>query len=77
MNMEIAEYFNGVKDVVDSVYTKHPELKCPSKGRQVLEEVKKILPYVNPDTVLRAARKLRSPKDKDYSKEREWREYFS
>lgn len=62
----IAEYFEGITDAV----------KNRSRGREVLIEVQKIYPLANPDSVLRAYRKLRSPKDKDFIAEGNWREYF-
>lgn len=73
---EIAQYFNSIEEVVKSVFIKYPELKKAGKGRLVLQEVQKIFPYVNPDTVLRASRKLRNTKEKDFEKEQEWREFF-
>ncbi len=74
--MEIADYFNNIRETVKSVLIKNPELKVSGKGREVLIEVQKIFPNINPDTVLRASRQLRSPKDKDFHKEQEWRDFF-
>lgn len=73
---QLADYFNSITEAVSSVFVKHPELKQVGRGREVLKEVQKIYPDVNPDTTLRAYRKLRSPKDKDFHKEQEWREFF-
>lgn len=73
---ELAEYFNSIEEAVKSVFIKHPELRQAGKGRLVLQKVQEIYPYVNPDTVLRASRKLRSNKEKDFEKEQEWREFF-
>ena len=73
---EIADYFNSIREAVSSVLTKNPELAVAGRGRQVLNEVQKIYPNINPDTCLRAYRQLRSPKKKDYIAEGNWREYF-
>ena len=72
--MEIAEYFNSISEAVKYVLVKFPEFNKPGKGRFVLNEVEKIYPKVNPDTVMRSYRKLRS--EKDNKSEHEWREYF-
>ena len=73
---EIAQYYNSIKEAVNSVLIKHPELNTSGKGKDVLVEMQKIYPDCNPDTILRAYRQLRSPKDKDYTAEGNWREYF-
>ncbi|MEK6882960.1 MAG: hypothetical protein AABY22_25270 [Nanoarchaeota archaeon] len=43
---EIGEYFNSIMEAVDSVFIKHPELKVPGRGREVLKEVQKIYPNI-------------------------------
>ena len=76
MESNLKDYFNSIREAVGSVLTKNPELNTSGKGREVLVEMQKIYPNCNPDTILRAYRQLRSPKDKDFIAEGNWREYF-